>query len=211
MSKIALFGATGRIGSRILNEALARGHQVTAILRDAAYPLPPRHLLQCKPGDVLKPESVGLAVMGNDVVVSAYGPGAGGAEQIAAAARALVEGVGAEQPMRLIAVNGGGSLEVSPGVQLMDAPDFPHVWKRVAEAHREALAVYRAAPFDWTCISPAAEIEPGERTGRYRTATDQLLVDGSGKSHISMEDFAVAVIDEIEHPKFIRQRFTVGY
>lgn len=211
MSKIALFGATGRIGSRILNEALARGHRVTAILRDPARPLKPRPSLAWKPGDVLKPESVALAVMGNDVVVSAYGPGAGGTDQIVTAAKALVEGVGAEQPMRLIAVNGAGSLEVSPSVQLMDAPDFPHAWKHVAEAHREALDVYRAAPFDWTCISPAAEIEPGERTGRYRTATDQLLVDGSGKSHISMEDFAVAVIDEVEHPKFIRQRFAVGY
>lgn len=211
MRKIALFGATGRIGSSILNEALARGHQVTAIVRDPAHPVPPRHLLECKPGDVLKPESVALAVMGSDVVVSAYGPGAGDAEQIVTAAKALVEGVGAEQPMRLIAVNGAGSLEVSPGVQLMDTPDFPHAWKHLAEAHREALGLYRAAPFDWTCISPAAEIEPGKRTGRYRTATDQLVVDGGGKSRISMEDFAVAVVDEIERPKFIRQRFAVGY
>lgn len=211
MAKIALFGATGTIGSQILNEALGRGHQVTAIVRDAQRTLPPRNGLECRPGDILKPESVALSVTGNDVVVSAYGPGAGSADQIVTAAKALVEGVAAEQPMRLIAVNGAGSLEVSPGVQLMDTPDFPHKWKLVAEAHREALAVFRTAKFDWVCVSPPAEIRAGSRTGKYRTANDQLIVDGNSKSWMSVEDFAGAVIDEIEKPQFHRQRFTVGY
>lgn len=211
MAKIALFGATGRIGSQILNEALGRGHRVTAIVRDAQRTLPPRNGLECRPGDILKPESVALSVTGNDVVVSAYGPGAGSSEQLVTAARSLVEGVAAKQPMRLIAVNGAGSLEVSPGVQLMDTPDFPHKWKSVAQAHRDALDVFRSARFDWACISPPAEIGAGRRTGKYRTATDQLVVDGNSKSWISVEDFAVAVVDEIEKPQFHRQRFTVGY
>lgn len=211
MKKIALFGATGRIGSHILNEALARGHQVTAIVRDAQRTLPARNGLSCRPGDILKPESVALSVTGNDVVVSAYGPGAGSSDQIVTAAKALVEGVAAEQPMRLIAVNGAGGLQVSPGVLLMDTPDFPHKWKLVAQAHRDALDVFRTAKFDWVCVSPPAEIHPGSRTGKYRTATDQLIVDGNSKSWISLEDFAAAVVDEIEKPQFHRQRFTVGY
>jgi uncharacterized protein len=159
----------------------------------------------------LKPESVALSVRGNDVLVSTYGPGAGSSDQVVTAAKSLVEGVAAEQPMRLIAVNGAGSLEVSPGVQLMDTLDFPHAWKKISCAHRDALDVFRTATFDWVCISPPAFIEPGVRTGRYRTGTDQLIVDGNGKSWISMEDFAVAVVDEIENPRFHRQRFTVGY
>lgn len=211
MATVALFGATGRIGSCILNEALARGHRVTAIIRDPTHPLPPKPLLECKPGDILKAESVALAVTGNDVVVSAYGPGSGNADRIVAAAKSLIEGVGAEQPMRLIAVSSAGSLQVSPGVLLMDTPEFPHERKSMAQAHRDALAVYRAASFDWTCISPPATIEPGPRTGRYRTAADQLVIDGNGKSCISMEDFAVAVVDEIEQPQFVHQRFTAGY
>ncbi len=211
MAKIALFGATGRIGARILEEALARQHNVTAILRDAACELEPRPNLQCKPGDILKPESVALSVMGNEVVVSAYGPKGADPGHLVTAAKALVEGVGAEQPMRLIVVNGAGSLEISPGVQLVNTPEFPHARKAVAEAHRGALAVYRTAPFDWTCISPATSLEPGERTGHYRTSTDQVVADGGGKSRISVEDFAVAVVDEIEHPQFVRQRFAVGY
>lgn len=211
MSKIALFGATGMIGQRILNEALSRGHEVTAIVRDVTRAPAPRPLLQVKPGDVLKAESVSLAAKGQNVVVSAYGPGTGDPSQIVTAAKALVEGVMADQPMRLIAVNGAGSLEVSPGLQLVDTPDFPNVLKPIALAHREALTIFRASAIDWTCASPSAQIEPGEGTGRFRTGTDQLLVDATGKSHISAEDFAAAIVDEIEHPRFQRQRFTVGY
>jgi putative NADH-flavin reductase len=118
------------------------------------------------------------------------------------------------EPIRLIAVSGAGSLEVKPGLQLVDTPDFPAAWKPAALAHREAIEVYRKAgfaEFDWTAVSPSAVIEPGTRTGHYRTATDQLLVDAQGNSRISAEDFAVAIVDEIEKPKFVEQRFTVGY
>jgi uncharacterized protein len=103
---------------------------------------------------------------------------------------------------------------VKPGLQLVDAPDFPAEWKGIALAHREALDVYRKAgmaEFDWTAVSPAALIEPGTRTGKYRTGTDQLLVDDKGKSYISAEDFAAAVVDEIEKPQFEDKRFTVAY
>jgi putative NADH-flavin reductase len=210
MAKIALFGSTGRIGQRILNEALARGHEVTAIVRDAT-----RHSdkskLSFKPGDVLKPESVAVATAGQDVVVSAYGPGAGDAKQVVTAAESLIEGVSTHQPMRVIVVGGAGSLEVSPGVQLVDTPDFPSDWKGIALAHRDALEVYRKSTIDWTYVSPAAFIEPGKRTGQYRIGTDELLTDGKGESRISMEDYAKAIVDEIENGRFRRQRFTVAY
>jgi putative NADH-flavin reductase len=147
-------------------------------------------------------------------VVSAYGPGKGDSNLVVKAAHALIEALTRVEPIRLIALSGAGSLEVKPGVQLVDMPDFPAEWKAIALAHREALDVYRKAgmaEFDWTAVSPAALIEPGTRTGKYRTGMDQLLVDDKGKSYISAEDFAVAVVDEIEKPRFPGQRFTAAY
>jgi putative NADH-flavin reductase len=148
-------------------------------------------------------------------VVSAYGPGLkNDPKLVVKAAHSLIEALTRVEPIRLIAVSGAGSLEVGPGMQLMDTPDFPAAWKGIAQAHAEALDVYRKAGFagfDWTAVCPAALIEPGTRTGHYRTDLDQLIVDSKGKSYISAEDFAVAVVDEIEKPRFRGQRFTVGY
>ncbi|HLZ57791.1 MAG TPA: NAD(P)H-binding protein, partial [Ktedonosporobacter sp.] len=110
-----------------------------------------------------------------------------------------------------IVVGGAGSLEVAPGLHLVDTPDFPAAWKPTALAHRDALEVYRKANLDWTYVSPAALIAPGERTGTYRTGTDKLLTDEKGESRISAEDYAIAILDEVEHPHFIRRRFTVAY
>jgi len=211
MTTIALYGATGKIGQRILNEALARGHKVTAIVRDATRASDKRANLDFKPGDILKPESVAAATKGYEVVVSAYGPGAGDAHQIAKAADSLVEGLGVNQPVRLIFVGGAGSLEVSPGLQLVDTPTFHKEWKPPALAHREALQIFRSSTIEWTYLSPAAIIEPGSRTGKYRLGKDQLVVNEKGESRISMEDYAKAIVDEIENPQFPRQRFTLAY
>jgi putative NADH-flavin reductase len=220
VKKIALFGATGTIGQRILNEALSRGHQVTAIVRDPSRAPEKRPNLEVKVGDVLKAESVAAAIAGNDVVVSSYGPGKGDPQQVVTAAHALIAGVAEAgkktgQPIRLIVVGGAASLEVAPGVQLLDTPEFPAAWKPVASAARDALAVYRAegtkAGIDWTYFSPAGMIQPGTRTGKYRTGTDQLVRDAKGESHLSAEDYAVALLDEIETPRFHRQRFTAAY
>jgi len=209
--KIALFGSTGRIGKRILNEALTRGHHVTAIVRDASHASNSNANLAFKTGDVLKAESIVMATKGAEIVISAYGPGAGDAGQIVTAAKALVEGVGLNQPMRLIAVGGAGSLEVAPGLQLVDTPDFPAANRKASLAQRDALAVFRGAPLDWTYVSPAGEIKEGTRTGKYRIGTDQLVVDEKGESRISMEDYAKAIIDEAEKPQFARKRFTLAY
>lgn len=188
-----------------------RGHHVIAIVRDPSAMRANNLSIEFRAGDVLKAESVAVAAKDADVVVSAYGPGTGDADQIVSAARSLLEGLATNQPMRLLVVGGAGSLEVSPGVQLLDTPDFPAAHKKTADAHRKALAVLESCPFSWTCVSPPAEIDEGIRTERYRIGTNQLLVDARGESHISTEDFAVAILDEIEKPRFSRARFTVGY
>ncbi len=214
MKKIMLIGSNGMIGQRILHEALNRGHHVTCLVRDTSGTGEHRAQLDYHAGDIFKPESIATAAVDHDVVVSAYGPGKGDASLVVRAAHSLIEALTRVEPIRLIVVSGAGSLEIKPGLQLVDTPDFPAGWKAIALAHREALDVYRKAgmaEFDWTAVSPAALIEPGTRTGKYRTGTDQLLVDDKGKSYISAEDFAMAVVDEIEKPQFQDKRFTVAY
>jgi putative NADH-flavin reductase len=208
---IALIGATGMIGQRILKEALDRGHQVTAIVRDPSR-LPLQHEnLKYVTGDIFDADSIAAAAAGHDAVISAYGPGLENANLIVEAAQSLIEGVKSSGVRRLLVVGGAGSLEVAPGVQLVDTPEFPEAYKEVALAHRDALAVYRNADLDWTYFSPAALIAPGERTGTYRTGTNQLVANEQGESRISAEDYAVAMIDELENPQYIRKRFTVAY
>ena len=211
--KIALFGASGTIGCSIAAEALARGHQVTAVVRDPTRVGPPHPALSAVAGDILDPSSVADAVSGHDVVASAVGPRLPGdtPQLVVDAAWSLIDGIERAEVSRLVVVGGAGSLEVAPGVHLVDTPEFPADWKGIALAHRDALEVYRGAALEWTYISPAALIRPGKRTGQYRTGTDQLLTDEEGESRISVEDFAVAFVDEIENKRFVRQRMTVAY
>ena len=214
MKKIMLIGSSGMVGQRILHEALNRGHHLTCLVRETSGTGEHRAELDYHTGDIFKPETVAAAAVNHDVVESAYGPGKGDANLVVKAAHSLIEALTRVDPVRLIWVSGAGSLEVRPGVQLVDTPEFPAQWKAIALAHREALDVYRKAgmaEFDWTAVSPAALIEPGTRTGKYRTGTNELLVDDQGRSYISAEDFAVAVVDEIENPHFRDKRFTVAY
>jgi putative NADH-flavin reductase len=211
--RIAIFGAGGRIGSRIVNEALNRGHDVTAIVRHPEdYNIHKAHLKVAK-GDIVKSQDVESGAFDHDVVVSAYNNTKGAPPStIAEVAQSLIEGLKQAHVKRLIIVGGAGSLEVAPGVQLVDTPDFPEAYKPASLAHREALKIFKQEKeLEWTYVSPPAEIGPGERTGKFRIGGDQLIIDEQGKSFISMEDFAVAILDEIENPKHIRQRFTVGY
>jgi putative NADH-flavin reductase len=203
------------IGQRILNEALSRGHHVTVIARDPLK-VAARPNVEVKAGDVMKPETVAPTIAGADVLVSACSPPKDNPRQAVDSVRTLTEAISAannaaNRSIRLIMVGGAGSLEVAPGVQLVDAPNFPEAWKPVATAHRDALAALRKAPIDWTYFSPAAFIQPGTRTGKYRTGTEQLVADAKGESRISAEDYAVALVDEIEKPQFIRKRFTAAY
>jgi putative NADH-flavin reductase len=145
-------------------------------------------------------------------VISAIGPSQKAPPQILVdAARALCDALPRAGVRRLIVIGGAGSLEVAPGTQLVDTPEFPAGWKAVALAHRDALAIYRGSDLDWTYVSPAALIQPGARLGRYRTGGDQLLVDPQGVSAISIPDFALAVADELERHAHPRRRVTFAY
>lgn len=208
---IVVYGA-GMIGLRTIQEALNRGHRVTAIVRNPSRLTLTHPNLTIKEGDMLNADDVARAVAGHDAVVNATRQPAGQPGQsFSDAARALIDGLTRAGVRRLLVVGGAGGLEVAPGLQLVDSPDFPAAWRPGALALRDALDVYRASSLDWTYFSPAGMIAPGQRTGHYRTGTDQLVTDEKGESRISAEDYAVALLDELEKPRFIRQRFTVAY
>jgi putative NADH-flavin reductase len=212
--KIALIGATGFVGSAVLTELLSRGHAVTALARHPEK-LTAQDRLQVAKADVNDTAQVAAAVTGHDAVVSAYNPGWGEAE-IKRLFGLGYDGIlaGAKQAgvKRVLAVGGAGSLEVAPGLQLVDTPEFPAEWKQGALAARDLLTRLRGeTALEWSFVSPPIALAPGERTGRYRVGGDQLLPGtGEAPAGISVADLAVAIVDEIEKPKHIRQRFTVA-
>ena len=205
--RIIVFGANGRQGSRLVQEALDRGHEVTAVVRseDRADNIDPRARVVV--ADALDADRVAEVASGHEVALNAT------RERHADIARSLLDGLSRAGVRRLIVVGGASSLEVAPGVRLFDTPDFRDEWKAEAASAIESLAVYRSADTDvvWTYVSPGALLEPGERTGSYRTGGEQLLVTDDGRSEISMEDFAVALLDEAERPQHPNQRFTAAY
>jgi uncharacterized protein len=216
--KLALFGASGMAGSRITNEALRRGHELTAIVRNlSGFSIPTTFAGNVVVGNVLDPANVAKLVQGHDAVISTVGPGADEASDpilardVIKAANSLIEGLTHAGVRLLVVVGGAGSLEVANGVRFIDTPDFPDIYRPASLAHCEALEIYQTCDLDWTFISPAALFEPGERTGKYRIGSDRLLVDERGESRISAEDYAIALLDEVERPQFIRRRMTVAY
>lgn len=201
--KIAVLGATGMAGSRIVAEALARGHEVTGIARNPAG-LTDHPALTKVAADVAAP-GLGDVLRGHDAVVSAL-------HFQTLDEPALVDALKAAGARRVLIVGGAGSLEVAPGVMRIDAPDFPEEWKPFARPGVDFLQHLRGeGELDWTFISPSIFFEPGARTGVFRIGGDQLLVGADGRSSISAEDYAVALLDEIEKPAHIRVRMTVGY
>ncbi|MBB6252331.1 NAD(P)-dependent oxidoreductase [Nitrospirillum iridis] len=203
---IALIGATGNVGTRILAELRRRGHTVTAIARDISK-LDAQDGVTAKAGDASDPQGLAPLLTGHDAVIS--GTRFQGLDLGALLSALTIAGV-----KRLLMVGGAGSLEVAPGVALIDTPDFPAAYKAEAGAGRDVLNALRQGPvqgIEWTFLSPAAFFFPGERTGHFRLADDQLLLDAAGKSQISYEDFAVALVDEVESPAHANRRFTVGY
>ncbi|GAA3661167.1 NAD(P)H-binding protein [Nonomuraea antimicrobica] len=239
--RIGVFGATGVIGSRVVAEAVERGHQVVAFTRDAAR-IPPEASdpaevtlggvtaggVTWRVADVLDVADVVGALQGLDVVVNALNSGRdipdtiANADVLPSAARVLLEALESHPVARLIVIGGAGSLEVRPGLQVVDVEGFaeglpqalqvPPEYVKVVLAHREALGLYRLSNRNWTYVSPSAgRVEPGARTGRFRTGGDRLLVREDGTCDISAEDLAVAVIDEAEAPRHVQRRFTVGY
>jgi putative NADH-flavin reductase len=210
---IALIGASGFIGSVLRRELLARGHRVTALASNPAK-LEPEANLQVVKTDVLDTEELAERLRGFDAVMTAF---SGHAQQdvqdyYVRGIRSIVTAARKAGVARLLVVGGAGSLEVAPGVQLLDTPEFPAAYKGSAEGARQALNLLREEKdLHWTMLSPSAVIAPGERTGKFRLGADRLLVDGDGQSRISVQDYAAAFVDELERPRHARQRFTVGY
>jgi uncharacterized protein len=215
--KIVVFGATGNVGKQIVAEGLRRGHEIVGVVRDPAAVKSPDARVKLEKGDATQAADIARIARGADAVVSAISPrpNARGlpAPSLAENARALLKGLRDAGVKRVLYVGGASSLEVAPGKALADMPDFPAAYREEAREGREALAIFRgeAKGLEWTYLSPAAEIAPGARTGKYRTTGDALLVDDKGKSFITFEDYAVAVLDELEHPKHIGKRFGVAY
>lgn len=212
--KIALFGATGHVGHAILDEALSRGHEVTAIARDPSRFSGDKARVKLATGDLAKPESWLDTVRGTDAVIVSISARRDGAnDAVPALAATVLDYLPKAHVKRLLWVGGAGSLETAPGVRVLDDPHFPAAWKPEAEAQAKALEVFRRSKsdVDWTYLSPAALLEDGPRTGNYRIGSDRLLVDANGKSHISVADFAAALIDRLEKDDARRQRITVAY
>jgi putative NADH-flavin reductase len=200
--KIAVIGASGRAGSRIAKEALARGHQVTGISRS---PEKIEGGVVAKQGDVNDPGALAPLLAGHDAVISAV-------RFVGFKSDKLLEAVKRSGVKRLLVVGGASSLEVAPGTRLFDTPAFPEAARAEGSAGIEFLnAIKNERELDWVFVSPGAMLAPGERLGKYRLSKDQLLKDENGKSWISMEDFAIAMVDELEQPKHRRERFHVAY
>ncbi|MFC5421618.1 NAD(P)-dependent oxidoreductase [Bosea eneae] len=202
--KIALIGATGFIGSRLLAELTSRGHQVTAIVRNPEK-VPPGAGITALKGDVYDKDGLAALLAGHDAVISAV-------HFTASDPAVLLAAVKRSGVARYLVVGGAGSLEVAPGVKLFDTKEFPALYLDEARKGGAFLDLLKGeGDLDWTFLSPSALIEPGERTGKFRLGKDQLLVDDNGQSRISAEDYAIALVDELEKPAHSRQRFTVGY
>lgn len=199
------------IGKQIADEALRRGHQVTAVVRNPDKLSEYKEKMNIVRANAVDPSSIAEAVKGHDAVISAYGPKFGEEEELLEAARALIEGVRRGGVRRLLIVGGAGSLITDSGDALMDTPEFPEELRTLAKAHADAYGIYQESDLEWSYLSPAAIIEPGRRSGQFRIGLDRLVTDESGSSRISIEDYAVAMLDELDDPQFIGTRFTVAY
>ena len=211
--KIALIGATGFIGSAILKETLGRGHEVSALVSHPEKLAAANHLTALGT-DVLDSAKLAEQLKGHDAVISAF---SGHAQSDVHAyymqgIRSIIDATRRAGVPRLLVVGGAGSLEVAPGLLVIDTPEFPAQWRGTAQGALDALNLLKQDDtLNWTMLSPSAMIAPGQRTGKFRLGTDQLLVNDKGESTISVEDYAVAMIDELEKPAHARTRFTVGY
>ncbi|HVW67641.1 MAG TPA: NAD(P)-dependent oxidoreductase [Steroidobacteraceae bacterium] len=202
--KIAIIGATGNVGTRLVNEALNRHHAVTAIARNPEK-LAGRAGLSATKGDITHPDLLVPLLKGHDAIISSL-------RFQSTDPRQLIELVRRSGVKRYLVVGGAASLEIAPGQILLNSPNFPPAYKPEASAGKAFLDTLRGVQdLDWTFISPSAFFGPGERTGKFRTSANTLLTAPDGKSSISYEDFAIAMLDEIETPRHIRARFTVGY
>ncbi|WP_024275157.1 NAD(P)-dependent oxidoreductase [Hyphomicrobium sp. 802] len=218
---IALLAATGRAGRTILNELVGRGHQVTAVVRNLdKLPKPLPRGVTPVVDDLTRVDRIAEIIAGADAVVSAYGPPSGDprytsdesyTDELVSVTKRLIAAVHKAGVARLIVVGGAGSLTFSPGVTVVDSGYWPPPYVPIARSHMKALAALRASDINWTYFSPPMLIEPGERTGKFRLGEDDLIKDEQGTSRVSFEDYAVALVNELEKPVHERARFTIGY
>ncbi len=219
--KVALFAATGRAGRTILEELIRRGHEVTAVARNLDK------LPEQLPGsvkrvqdDLSSADRIAEIIAGSDAVVSAFGPSSSDprytsdmsyTDQLVSVTERLIAAVRKAGAPRLLVVGGAGSLEFSPGVTVLDSGYWPKPYVPIATSHMKAFAALRASDINWTYFSPPMLIQPGERTGKFRLGGDALIKDDQGNSSVSFEDYAIALVDELEKPAHERSRFTIGY
>lgn len=202
--KIVILGASGQVGSHLVIEALSRGHTITGIARTTDA-LPKHPALLPQKADITHYAQLSPLLAQHDAVISAI-------PFRSFDGTALLTAVKSAKVPRFLVVGGAGSLEVAPGKSLVDTPDFPAEYKTEALSGRDFLNILRGeTALDWTFLSPSAFLHAGARTGKFRLNKDKLLVAADGQSHISIADYAVALIDELENPRHSRQRFTVGY
>jgi putative NADH-flavin reductase len=216
--KIALIGATGFVGMAILNEAIERGHQVTAIVRHPNKLKDENDNLIKVKADIFEIDRLAEVLKGHNIVISAYNSGWSNPDiynEYLKGSESIQKAVKRSGVKRFIVVGGAGSLFIAPNLQLVDSPEFPNEWKSGALAARDYLNIIKEErELEWTFLSPAIEMNQGaphERRGYYRTDLDHPVFDENKRSFVTVEDLAVAILDEAENPKHIRQRFTVGY
>jgi putative NADH-flavin reductase len=216
--KVALIGASGFVGSHFLTEALERGHHVTAIVRHPEGVKVKHENLTVKKGDVYNEKELTALLPGHDAVLNTFNSGWTNPniyDDFLKGSKSIQQATKNAGVKRLLVVGGAGSLEIAPGVQLVDTPQFPAEYKQGALAARDYLNILRKEEeLEWTFLSPAILMHPGitdGRTGKYRIGTDQPVFNDAKESKISVEDLAIAFMDELENKKFIRKRFTVAY
>jgi uncharacterized protein len=210
--RVILYGATGKSGRVILKELVDRGHTVIAAARtpEKVQKFTNVSVAQDDLTDPTKTAGI-VKEAAADAVVSAYGPSPDDTAQLIAATDCLIGAIKKSGGSRLIVVGGAGSLFVAPGVTLRNSGRVPKEWIPIVDAHIETFRRLRESGINWTYFSPAAFFEPGERTGKFRLGKDELITDADGNSRISFEDYAIALVDELENPKHHRERFTIGY
>jgi len=210
---VLLLGASGRIGRRIASELLDRGHAVTGVSRGGEVDGIDDADFVAVAGDATDADQIARLAAGHDAVASALGPGDDESpERLATMLEAVVDGMRRASVDRLVWTGGAGILTVGPDTRLIETEDFPEEWKPVASAAIDAYGILEGVDdLRWTYVAPPALIEPGERTGEYRTATGELVATEDGDSHISMEDFAVAFADELETGDAVHTQLAVGY
>ncbi len=207
---VVVYGATGNSGSEIVKELLRRGHKVTAVARKAGS-LKAADGLTVKTDDLSNVDAIAGIIKGADAVVSAYAPPMEDTDALLGVTEREIAAVKKAGSARLLVVGGAGLLEVAPGVTLIKSGHLPVEYLPIATSHEKALAVLRKSDINWTYLSPGAYFVPGERTGKFRLGTKELIADAKGESKITFADYAIALVDEIEKPTHERASFSVGY